>query len=129
MRLQYSLPLSLYKANLRFLGVQNNFSTDFDTSNFDWLAQQNGGNFDPVLFGDYRETQDNILSQDFGSFFNEAYPLPDLGSPMHNYGELPLTSTDTTAKPNLIRQVDAAKEGEEVAPAEKSKMLTCNKIW
>jgi AP-1-like factor len=39
--------------------------------NFDWLAQENGGQFDPQLFGDYREPQNNILSAE-DSFFNDA---------------------------------------------------------
>jgi AP-1-like transcription factor len=89
-----------------------------------WMAQQNGTAFDPVLFGDYRENQDNVLSQDFGTFFNDAYPLPDLGSPLHNYTEV----APEAAKVDLIRQVDAAKEGEEVVPANDNPM-TCNKIW
>lgn len=102
-------------------GNTNGISTGNDIS---WLAQQNNGNFDPVLFGDYRETQDNLLSQDFGSFFNDAYPLPDLGSPLHNYTEV----APEAAKVDLIRQVDAAKEGEEVVPANDNPM-SCNKIW
>ena len=77
------------------------------------------------------ETQDNILSQDFGSFFNEAYPLPELGSPLHNYTEAaaPGPILEQAAKSDLIKKVDAAKEGEEVVPADKGKMLSCNKIW
>ena len=89
-----------------------------------WMAHQNNGSFDPVLFGDYREAQDNILTQDFGSFFNDAYPLPDLGSPLHNYTEV----TTEALKVDLIRQVDAAKDGEEVVP-DNDKPMTCNKIW
>jgi AP-1-like transcription factor len=56
--------------------------TGFDTSaafpgSINWMAQQNNNTFDPVLFGDYRETQDNILSQDFGTFFNDVSPPSD----------------------------------------------------
>lgn len=125
------IPPILSKSNVGLLGTQD-FSTDLGTGgNFDWLAQQNGGSFDPVLFGDYRETQDNILSQDFGSFFNEAYPLPELGSPLHNYTEAaaPGPILEQAAKNDLIKKVDAAKDGEEVVPADKGKMMTCNKIW
>ena len=39
--------------------------------NFDLLAQQNGGQFDPQLFGDYREPQNNILNFE-DSFFSDA---------------------------------------------------------
>jgi len=96
----------------------------FDPQGINWFAQQNNGGFDPVLFGDYRETQDNILSQDFGAFFNDAYPLPDLGSPLHNYNDV---AADQPAKNDLLRQVEEAKN-EESLP-DKEKAMTCNKIW
>ncbi|KAJ5973112.1 bZIP transcription factor bZIP-1 [Penicillium vulpinum] len=93
----------------------------------DWLAHQNGGQFDPVLFGDWREPQDAVLAQDFGSFFNEAFPLPDLGSPSHNLSEV---STDAAPKKNLVAQVDSKLEEDEVVPGEdQSQMLSCTKIW
>jgi len=99
----------------------------FDANGVNWLTQQNGSNFDPILFGDYRDTQDNILSQDFGSFFNDAYPLPDLGSPLHNYNEV---APDSAPKIDLLKQVDATQDGkEEVVPDSDNKPLTCNKIW
>jgi AP-1-like factor len=95
----------------------------------DLLAQQNGGQFDPVLFGDWREPQDAILSQDFGTFFDDAFPLPDLGSPSHNLSEA--TKQPAAPKKNLIAEIDSKlDEDEEVVPGEdKSQMLTCNKIW
>ncbi|KXG49526.1 bZIP transcription factor, bZIP-1 [Penicillium griseofulvum] len=94
----------------------------------DWLAHQNGGQFDPVLFGDWREPQDAVLSQDFGSFFNEAFPLPDLGSPSHNLSEV---ATGTAPpKKNLVAQIDSKLEEDEVVPGEdQSQMLSCTKIW
>lgn len=94
----------------------------------DWLAHQNGGQFDPVLFGDWREPQDAVLSQDFGSFFNEAFPLPDLGSPSHNLSEV---ATDATQpKKSLLSQIDSRLEEDEVVPGEdQSQMLSCTKIW
>jgi len=97
---------------------------------FDWLAQQNGGQFDPVLFGDYRESQNSILSQDFGSFFNEAFPLPDLDSPFHSFND---SGSSPTPKKDLIAQVDhrlEAEDDEEVVPGEdRSEMMDCTKIW
>jgi len=99
--------------------------TGLDTSGINWLAQQNNNTFDPVLFGDYRETQENVLSQDFGSFFNDAYPLPDLGSPLHNYNDL---TVEPSAKNDLMRQVNMAKDAEEVVP-NNDKPMSCNKIW
>ncbi|KAJ6177689.1 hypothetical protein N7519_008150 [Penicillium mononematosum] len=93
----------------------------------DWLAHQNGGQFDPVLFGDWREPQEAVLSQDFGSFFNEAFPLPDLGSPSHNLSEV---ATDAAPKKNLVAQIDSKLEEDEVVPGEdQSQMLSCTKIW
>ncbi len=109
-------------------GSTNGFGSTADgfgsNNDISWMAQQNNGTFDPVLFGDYRDTQDNILSQDFGTFFNDAYPLPDLGSPLHNYTEV----VSEAPKVDLIRQVDATKDGEEVVP-DTDKPMSCNKIW
>jgi AP-1-like factor len=110
--------------------VSNGYSSGFtatpgsDLNGINWLAQQNNNTFDPVLFGDYRETQDNVLSQDFGSFFNDAYPLPDLGSPLHNYTDL---TTDQPPKHDLLSKVDEAKN-EDVGP-DQERPMTCNKIW
>ena len=100
----------------------------FETNGINWLAQQNGGGFDPMLFGDYREPQDAVISQDFGSFFNDAFPLPDLGSPQHNFNDLPIESIP---KNDLLDKVDAIKDGmDEVVPGEdRAKLMTCNKIW
>jgi AP-1-like factor len=98
----------------------------FDVNGINWLAQQNNNTFDPMLFGDYRETQDNVLSQDFGSFFNDAYPLPDLGSPLHNYNDL---TVDQAPKHDLMQQVEKSKNGfDEVVP-DNDQPMTCNKIW
>ncbi|ERF72800.1 hypothetical protein EPUS_04235 [Endocarpon pusillum Z07020] len=100
---------------------------NFDPNSFNWFAQQNGGGFDPVLFGDYREPQDAVASQDFGAFFNDAFPLPELGSPEHNFNEV----GPSPAKPDLMAQVEAAQDGkEEHATSEDgSKMIGCNQVW
>jgi hypothetical protein len=98
-----------------------------ESSGVAWLTQQNGGQFDPVLFGDWREPQDAILSQDFGTFFNDAFPLPDLGSPSHNITE---ATNEPTQKKDLLSLIDDKLNEDEVVPGEdKSKMLSCNKIW
>lgn len=102
--------------DVRAPGQNYNSGNDFD--GFDWFAQQNGGHFDPVLFGEYRDTQDAILSQDFGTFFDDAFPLPDLGSP---FNDPQAGKKDSLLKPD---------EDEEVVPADdKSQMMTCTKIW
>ncbi|KKK14482.1 hypothetical protein P175DRAFT_0440206 [Aspergillus ochraceoroseus IBT 24754] len=93
---------------------------------FDFLAQQNGGQFDPLLFGDWREPQDAILSQDFNTFFDDAFPLPDLGSPSHNLTEV---GARQQPKKSILEEIDS-KLDEEVVPGEdKSQMLSCTKIW
>ncbi|KAJ5223880.1 AP-1-like transcription factor napA [Penicillium chermesinum] len=101
-----------------------------DSFGFDWLSQQNGGQFDPVLFGDWREPQDAVLSQDFGSFFNDAFPLPDLGSPSHNLSEAS-TQQQQPKKPSPLGPLDEQVDvDEEVVPGEdKTQMLSCTKIW
>ncbi|CAI7623539.1 unnamed protein product [Penicillium pancosmium] len=119
-------------------GKSNSISSDqpapTDDYGLDWLSQQNGGQFDPVLFGDWREPQDAVLSQDFGSFFNDAFPLPDLGSPSHNLTE---ATTQQTPKPqpqpqpkkDLVSRIDQKLEEEVVPGEDKNSMLSCNKIW
>jgi len=92
----------------------------FDINGIDWFAQQNGNQFDPQLFGDYREPQENILSGDAfnDSFFNDAFPLADFNSPF-NMAQSPATS-----------RKEKVVEEEEVVPAEDpSTLLTCNTIW
>jgi len=98
----------------------------FDANGINWLAQQNNNSFDPILFGDYREAQENIISQDFGAFFNDAYPLPDLGSPLHNYNDV---ATESSAKTDLLKQVEDAKNGNEGVLPDNEKPMSCNKIW
>ena len=46
-----------------------------DVNGIDFLANQNGGQFDPTLFGDYRESQAAIVGDgDFtGGFFNDVF--------------------------------------------------------
>ena len=93
----------------------------------DWLAQQNGGAFDPVLFGDYRDPQDNIMSGDFGGFFNDAFPIPDFGSPLN-----PTNLATPGRKRDLMQEIEDQQEGKEpeVVPGETPKqLLTCNMLW
>jgi len=108
-----------------------------DINGIDWLANQNGGQFDPLLFGNYRESQAAVVGDgDFtGGFFNEAFPYTDFGSPF-NFGDITASPAPATAaKPNPLevieRQQDGnADDGEEVVPAaDKSQLLSCHKIW
>ena len=95
----------------------------------DWFAQQNGGQFDPVLFGDYRDPQDNVLSNNaFGDFFNDAFPAQDFLTPYN-------TSDDFVSplpKKDLMQKVEQQKEGSplEFVPGDEAKeFMTCDKLW
>jgi len=109
-------------------GESGNLETPaFDITGIDWFAQQNGNQFDPQLFGDYREPQENILSAEpySDSFFTEAYALPDFSSPYN------IAPSPAQPKKDLVAQIDDKQnEEDEVVPAEDtSKMLNCNTIW
>jgi AP-1-like transcription factor len=103
---------------------------------FDFLASQNGGSFDPLLFGDYRESQAAIVGtgEDFSNgFFNDAFGFPDINSPF-NFGDTGLTpAANTSNKPNPIEQAQKLQDGaedDEVVPGEDpSQMLSCHNIW
>jgi AP-1-like factor len=99
-----------------------------DVNGIDFFANQNGGQFDPTLFGDYRDTNSAIVGDgDFtGGFFNEAFPVSDFGSPFH-FGDTPAVQ-----KPNPLEAIERAQDGEEeeVVPGEDTtQMLNCHKIW
>lgn len=118
------IPPILNMSNVKALG----YATDpgFDVNGINWLAQQNNNGFDPILFGDYRESQDSVLAQDFGSFFNDAYPLPDLGSPLHNYNDI---TVDQAPKIDLMQQVEKTQNGVDEVVPNNDLPMTCNKIW
>jgi len=107
--------------------ASGNLDNTFDINGIDWFAQQNGNQFDPQLFGDYREPQDNILAGEAfsDSFFTEAFALPDFSSP---YNTIP---SPAPPKKDLVAQIDAKQNAdEEVVPGEDtSKMLPCHTIW
>ncbi|KAF1845078.1 AP1-like transcription factor-like protein [Cucurbitaria berberidis CBS 394.84] len=93
----------------------------------DYLANQNGGQFDPTLFGEYRDTQNAIVGDgDFtGGFFNDAFLNAGYGSPFH-FGDTPAVQ-----KPNPLEEIERIQDGEdEVVPGEDiNSMLNCHKIW
>lgn len=99
----------------------------FDINGIDWFAQQNGNQFDPQLFGDYREPQENILAGDAftDNFFSEAYALPDFNSPFN------MAPSPVPPRKDLVKQIDEKQnEEDDVVPGEdRSQMLNCNTIW
>ncbi|CBX91516.1 similar to AP1-like transcription factor [Plenodomus lingam JN3] len=96
-------------------------------TSIDYFANQNGGQFEPTLFGEYRDTQTAIVGDgDFtGGFFNDAFLNVDYGSPFQ------FADTPATQKTNLVEESERAREGEdEVVPGDDmSAMLNCHKIW
>ena len=99
-----------------------------ETNGIDWMAQQNGGLFDPVLFGDYRDPQDNILNN---GFFNDAFPLQDdFGTP-YNTGPTMLASPPP--KRSLMEEIEIRQTGEQKDEAVSGKVskqyLPCEKLW
>ncbi|KAK0383623.1 hypothetical protein NLU13_9534 [Sarocladium strictum] len=97
----------------------------FDTTNFDWLAQQNGGQFDPQLFGDYREPQNNVLSNpSFDDFFNDPAEN-DFFTPF-NMPPVPAVGS----KKNICDEIDAQKDTVHEEPVKIDKAnMSCNQIW
>lgn len=77
-----------------------------DIHGIDWLAQQNGGQFDPVLFGDYREPQEKFLTS-YDGYFNDAFPFQDFSNPFN--------TDETTASPiqkrDLIKEMELLQDG------------------
>ena len=136
------LQVGLGKSNQQPLtsqaGLTNAKTPNSDMTHFDWLAAQNEGQFDPVLFGDYRDTQDAIVGDDAftSGFFDDGFGISDFGDSFFNTTTnstvpAPVTSTP---KPNLMQQVAQRRNGDE-EPAEAQNLpnppnlLTCHKIW
>jgi AP-1-like factor len=96
-------------------------------NSIDYFATPNGGQFDPTLFGEYRDTQNAIVGDgDFtGGFFNDAFLNAGYGSPFH-FGDTPAVQ-----KPNPLEEIERIQDGEdEVVPGDDiNSMLNCHKIW
>ncbi len=97
----------------------------FDINGIDWMAQQNGGAFDPVLFGDYRDPQDNILNNNsFGDFFNDAFPSQDFSTPYH--------TSEAPPKKDLMQEIEVQKNAtpSKLGPQDDpKKYMPCEKLW
>ncbi|QDS71972.1 hypothetical protein FKW77_001313 [Venturia effusa] len=129
-------PTSMNNGNSNTNGNTNGNSNE-SVKTFDWFAAQNGGQFDPVLFGDYRDPQTAIVGDgDFtGGFFNDAMaPAMDFTSPF-NWADLtaPTGLTPAVQKTNPMDQADALLAGiddDEVVPGEdQNALMSCHKIW
>lgn len=123
-------PLSRSKSNdLPALtpGAMTNTSTEasLDFGSFDWLASQNGGDFNPALLGDYRQPQENIMNGD-GWFFNDAFTMPEFGTPLTQI------NSQNTPKKSFMQEIEDVQSGKEpeVVPGEApQEFLTCNLLW
>ena len=108
-------------------GALTTTSTDasLDFASFDWLANQNGGDFNPALLGDYREPQESIMNGD-GWFFNDAFALPELGTPLTQ-----INSQNMPKKTFMqgIKDTQSGKEAEVVPGEAPQEFLTCNLLW
>ena len=87
-----------------------------------------------MLWGDYRDPQDNILNNNFDNFFNDAFQSPvDFTSP-YNTGEL--LEPPQPQKRNLMDEIEVQQNGESeqgeshALPNDNPKQyLTCEKLW
>ncbi|KAL8715769.1 MAG: hypothetical protein Q9220_000436 [cf. Caloplaca sp. 1 TL-2023] len=95
-----------------------------DINGIDWMARQNGGQFDPVLFNDYRDTQDDLISNEF---FSDAFLNQDFSTPFN----MPDETISSEPKKDLMQHVEEAQNGgsDEVVPADPQQFLTCDKLW
>lgn len=133
-----------YPDNASFANVnsQNGANGSFTDYNVPSL-----GNFDPVLFGDYRESNDAIVGGGnfTGGFFDDALMSApfDFSSPSNLFGILQspqqsnatLANNAPTPSRNLIAEVEKTRDGgdEDTGASAKSegsgKMISCNNIW
>lgn len=107
-------------ANFNSFNQDTSSFSNINNNDFNWLPQNNF-QFDPQLFGDYRDPSDNLLSGVLDdSLFNDVIDA-DFITPYN----LPLTVEPK--KPDLIAQIDEAKNTDELDS--NGQLLTCNKIW
>ena len=111
----------------------NTKSPSVDFNGIDYLAQQNGGQFDPVLFGDYRDPQDNIMNSAFGDFFNDAFLNQDFNS-QYNVGDLSNSPSSANPPPSAAQKVDPLTQCDAAQkvnddPEKPRQFLTCDKLW
>lgn len=96
-------------------------------NSFQWLAAQNGGNFEPLLFNDYRDPT-NLINPVGMSYFDDAFPSAfDMNLPPTP----PVSNLDKTAHTKVSAPgLNEDDDGDEVYPAEDQKsLLKCNQIW
>ena len=94
-----------------------------DLPSIDWLATQNGGMFDPVLFGDYRDPQETVMNgPGMNDFFDAAFP-GDLQSPI-----TPLEPA-LPSKQEIVQRMQETQEKSDSPGVPQKQYLTCNMLW
>ncbi|CAN8097971.1 unnamed protein product [Discula destructiva] len=97
---------------------------NMDYNNMSFLTNPNDFQFDPQLFGGYREPQQNVLSSALDdTFFNDAFDM-DFTTPY-------FAPSPAVPKKDLMAQIDEAKNNDqtELVVTDDGQYLTCNKIW
>ncbi|ROW06636.1 hypothetical protein VPNG_06721 [Cytospora leucostoma] len=101
--------------------------TNPQASDLDFLASTSNFQFDPQLFGGYREPQENILGSGLDdTFFNDAFEM-DFTTPYF----APSPVAHKKEGDDLLARIDAAKneDSTELVQTNDGQLLTCNKIW
>ncbi|KAL9604672.1 MAG: hypothetical protein Q9219_000392 [cf. Caloplaca sp. 3 TL-2023] len=99
-------------------------STMGDTNGIDWMARQNGGQFDPVLFGDYRDTQNDLFTNEF---FNDAFLNQDFSTPLN----IPEEHSASPIKETLpeVNEQHTVTHDKTATEDESKQFLTYEKVW
>lgn len=103
-------------------------------NDLNFLSSANNFQFDPQLFGSYREPQENILGNGVDDgFFNEAFDM-DFTTPYFAPSPVAQKKDALKAAPetgDLLTRIDAAKneDATELVQTNDGQLLTCNKIW
>ena len=86
----------------------------YEINGFDYLAQQNGGQFDPVLYGGYRDPHENILNNYVPEFFNDAFNDSDFSMPYYTGDPV-----SPLIKRNSTQEIEVQQNGikDKVAPS------------
>lgn len=93
-------------------------------NDMNFMSSTNNFQFDPQLFGGYREPQENILGTGLDdTFFNDAFDV-DFTTPY-------FAPSPAQKKDDLMSRIDAAKNDDatELVQTTDGQLLTCNKIW
>lgn len=92
------------------------------------MARENGGQFDPVLFGDYRDTQNDLFSNEF---FSDAFLSQDFSTPFNMPEDVSPVGPIKEPKKNLMQQVEEQQNADydEIVPGQVAQYLNCDKLW